>query len=221
MGTLIFALFSFVASFKSYHEHTVLRTEKLSMEKTQILRDLQVRTNLDFWRDAYPGQAADIMVSDRDMAGLKDFLEKNNIESSVMVENVQSLIEETRPRNMSANGTMDWDDYYPHEDLVAFIQGLADTNADWARIINIGQTYEGRDMNVLAIEKAGPGAPNVWLEAGIHAREWIAPAVATYLVNELVNNNDAHPSPRWRQPTLPPLSRPWSPFLSCPSASTP
>jgi len=191
--TLIFALFSFVASFKSYHEHTVLRTEKLSMEKTQILRDLQVRTNLDFWRDAYPGQAADIMVSDRDMAGLKDFLEKNNIESSVMVENVQSLIEETRPRNMSAKGTMDWDDYYPHEDLVAFIQGLADTNADWARIINIGQTYEGRDMNVLAIEKAGPGAPNVWLEAGIHAREWIAPAVATYLVNELVTNNDAHP----------------------------
>jgi len=191
--TLIFALFSFVASFKSYHEHTVLRTEKLSMEKTQILRDLQVRTNLDFWRDAYPGQAADIMVSDRDMAGLKDFLEKNNIESSVMVEDVQSLIEETRPRNMSAKGTMDWDDYYPHEDLVAFIQGLADTNADWAKIINIGQTYEGRDMNVLAIEKAGPGAPNVWLEAGIHAREWIAPAVATYLVNELVNNNDAHP----------------------------
>merc|ERR1719225_2526527 len=163
------------------------------MEKTQILRDLQVRTNLDFWRDAYPGQAADIMVSDRDMAGLKDFLEKNNIESSVMVENVQSLIEETRPRNMSAKGTMDWDDYYPHEDLVAFIQGLADTNADWARIINIGQSYEGRDMNVLAVEKAGPGAPNVWLEAGIHAREWIAPAVATYIVNQLVNNNTAHP----------------------------
>jgi len=191
--TLLFALISFVASYKSYHEHTVLRTEKLSMEKTQLLRDLQVRTNLDFWRDAYPGQAADIMVSGKDMAGLKAFLESNNIEHSVMVENVQSLIEETRPRNMSAKGSMDWDDYYPHEDLQAFIQGLADTNADWARIINIGQTYEGRDMNVLAIEKAGPGAPNVWLEAGIHAREWIAPAVATYLVNELVNNNGAHP----------------------------
>ena len=133
-----------------------------------MLRDLHVRTNLDFWRDAYPGQAADIMVSARDMAGLKAFLESNNIEYSVMVENVQSLIEETRPRNMSAKGGIDWDDYYPHEDLQAFIQvdqllvskfilpffkGLADTNADWARIINIGQTYEGRDMNVLAIEK--------------------------------------------------------------------
>merc|ERR1719322_1262922 len=133
------------------------------------------------------------MVSGKDMAGLKAFLESNNIEHSVMVENVQSLIEETRPRNMSAKGTMDWDDYYPHEDLVAFIQGLADTNADWARIINIGQTYEGRDMNVLAIEKAGPGAPNVWLEAGIHAREWIAPAVSTFIVRELVEDYSEHP----------------------------
>ena len=27
-----------------------------------------------------------------------------------------------------------------------------------------GQSYEGRDMDVLAITKAGPGAPNIWLE---------------------------------------------------------
>merc|ERR1719391_826915 len=48
-------------------------------------------------------------------------------------------------------------------------------------------------MKVLAMPKAGPGAPNVWIEAGIHAREWISPAVATYLVNELVDNYSMHP----------------------------
>jgi len=36
------------------------------------------------------------------------------------------------------------------------------------------------------LPQAGPGAPNVWLEAGIHAREWIAPAVATFIMRELV-----------------------------------
>ena len=46
----------------------------------------------------------------------------------------------------------DWTDYYPHDDLNTWIAGLADAN-DFARIINIGKSYEGRDMNVLAIEK--------------------------------------------------------------------
>jgi hypothetical protein len=68
------------------------------------------------------------------------------------------------------------------------LDALAEAN-DFAEVINIGKTYEGRDMNVLAITKAGPGAPSVWLEAGIHAREWIAPAVATFIVRELVNSN--------------------------------
>jgi len=115
------------------------------------------------------------------MKTVTDWLKTHNIQFEVMVEDVQSLIEETKPNASSrSGGKMDWNDYYPHEDLNAFIQGLADAN-DFASIINIGQSYEGRDMSVLAITKAGPGKPNVFIEAGIHAREWISPAVATFI----------------------------------------
>lgn len=68
----------------------------------------------------------------------------------------------------------------------------------------IGRTAEGRDISAYAITKAGANAPNVFLEAGkkhkttnnkfahemfagIHAREWIAPAVTSYVVNELLS----------------------------------
>ena len=44
-------------------------------------------------------------------------------------------------------------------------------------------------MRVLQILKAGSGAPNVWIEAGIHAREWISPAMATYIIDSLLNND--------------------------------
>ena len=33
----------------------------------------------------------------------------------------------------------------------------------------------------------------MWIDSGIHAREWISPAVGTWMLNELVENNDAHP----------------------------
>ena len=50
------------------------------------------------------------------------------------------------------DGNLDWKNYYSITDLNAFIQKLADKN-DFARVVNIGQSYECRDMKVLAIEK--------------------------------------------------------------------
>ena len=42
--------------------------------------------------------------------------------------------------------------------------------------------------------EAGCGAkPAMWVDGGIHAREWISPAVNTFLLRELVENDAAHP----------------------------
>ncbi len=51
---------------------------------------------------------------------------------------------------------------------------------EFASVKNIGQSLEGRDMNVLVLSKAGPGKPNVLIEAGNksmasrHSRKMIA-----------------------------------------------
>ena len=47
----------------------------------------------------------------------------------------------------------------------AWIDSIAADNA-WAEIVNIGQSEEGRDMNVLEIRKAGAGKPTIFIEAG-------------------------------------------------------
>ena len=60
---------------------------------------------------------------------------------------------------------------------------------DFASVTSIGKSYEGREMLVLRLEKAGHGKPNIWIEAGIHGREWIAPAMATYIIDQLLNND--------------------------------
>ena len=37
---------------------------------------------------------------------------------------------------------------------------------EWINVVSIGKSYEGREMKVLQITKAGEGAPNIWIEAG-------------------------------------------------------
>merc|ERR1712172_219321 len=177
---------------------TVLRTEKLDAATSQmVFNELAEVEGLSFWKDPAPGRQTDIMAAPHMKTRLEAWLKEQGIKHAPMVHDVQSLIEETRPspkksKSGAGNYTMDWEDYHDYATLEAFIAALADAN-DWASVINIGQSYEGRDMNVLAITKAGPGAPNIWLEPGIHAREWIAPAVSTFLVRELVEDYAEHP----------------------------
>ena len=56
---------------------------------------------------------------------------------------------------------MNWDDYQPLDVLNEFIESLAASNPDFARIISIGQSYEGRDMKLLAVEKVSSRDPRL------------------------------------------------------------
>ncbi len=47
----------------------------------------------------------------------------------------------------------------------AYLDELASTYP-FVNSVSIGETYEGRDMRVLQIMKAGEGKPNVFIEAG-------------------------------------------------------
>ena len=59
---------------------------------------------------------------------------------------------------------------------------------DFVEALNLGSTYEGLPIRGLKIQKQ-KGNTGIFVDAGIHAREWIAPAVATYLINQLIHSN--------------------------------
>jgi len=190
---------------KDYSGYRVLRTSALTQEDVERLAKFQdskmlnqMEHKLDFWTPPRVGRSCDLSVPPSQLPFVESWLKHYNIEYSTMIEDLEGLIQETKPKARTgkpegARYTMDWNDYYEVEFLNEFIETLAAEN-DFASIIDIGQSYEGRDMKVLAIEKAGPDAPSVWLESGIHAREWIGSAVATFIVRELVEDYDEHPS---------------------------
>nr|SVE83493.1 EOG090X00QE [Daphnia pulex] len=48
-------------------------------------------------------------------------------------------------------------------------------------------------MNFVKISTGGTGKKAIFVDGGIHAREWISPAYVTWLIRELVENYAAHP----------------------------
>lgn len=53
-----------------------------------------------------------------------------------------------------------------------------------------GRSYEGRNINGVKLSFKSENKA-VFIEGGIHAREWISPAVVTYILNEFLTSRNA------------------------------
>lgn len=67
---------------------------------------------------------------------------------------------------------------------------LAANYPDIVSVEEIGTSYEGRGISMIKIGAGSSDNPIILVDGGIHAREWISPAFVTYLIQELVENED-------------------------------
>ncbi|XP_033725599.1 carboxypeptidase B-like [Pecten maximus] len=76
-----------------------------------------------------------------------------------------------------------------HSEIDAWLSTVESEFEQIASVESIGNSYEGRDMKIIKIGKASSNPkPVIWIEAGIHAREWISPAVAVWTIDKLLRN---------------------------------
>ena len=198
--SFIFALVLCLDSVLSYSGYQVLRVSVDNERHAAQLDKLQRNGDYDFWSNFIViGKHVDVMASPQRLPSLHQWLSDNGMTWSVMVADVESLIQlEKIPAGNSSSKTdsrhsMDWTSYHPIEEIYGWFDYL-ETTYDFCQTESIGQTYEGEQMIVMKVCKGGCGnKPIMWIDSGIHAREWIAPAVGTWMLNELVENDAAHP----------------------------
>lgn len=78
----------------------------------------------------------------------------------------------------------DWNNYFHLETIRAWAENLAD-NYNFITLFNFGQSFEERPLWGIKLSKK-PGNVGIIVEGGIHAREWISPATATFILNQLI-----------------------------------
>jgi len=73
------------------------------------------------------------------------------------------------------------------EEINSFIQSLAASYPNIVKIEQLGLSYEQRPIYVAKIgSDNGRKKPSIWIDGGIHAREWIGVSTVTYMLNKLV-----------------------------------
>jgi len=152
--------------------------------------------------------AVDMVVSPRHEKHVKDYLSCSGMTPTVVENNLQRAIEKeneidpedqdgdlviTRVQNLCAYTGMSWNKYHRYTVIDNFVKCLAAEYPDKAQRFQIGTSYEGRKMNLLRISNnLRSNKRAVWIDGGIHAREWASPSAVTYLMNELLQNSNQY-----------------------------
>ncbi|XP_077299844.1 zinc carboxypeptidase-like [Arctopsyche grandis] len=173
----------------SYVGYKVYRINPTTKEQTEILTRLLNNTKLDFWTNVImKGRPVDIMVSPIDQIGFLEYMNSNKIDVEIFIEDLQELISNEVIGDLKATGKMEWNSYYTLEDIYDWMDSLPGIYPQ-VEVISAGKSYEDRDIKGVKISFK-PDKKNVFIEGGIHAREWISPATATFLINEVLNSEN-------------------------------
>ncbi|NXC42777.1 CBPA1 Carboxypeptidase, partial [Penelope pileata] len=181
----------------------VLRVTATDEEQIALLRELGERVELqvDFWRDpTKPGRPADLRVPFPSLQAVKIFLESHGISYSIMIEDVQQLLDEEKETMMlsrrmerSAN-TFSFDSYHTLDEIYSWMDTLVADHPNLVSKIQIGESYEKRPLYVLKFSTGGSGRPAIWLDTGIHSREWVTQATGVWTANKLAEDYGHDPT---------------------------
>ncbi|XP_077593777.1 carboxypeptidase A1-like [Stigmatopora nigra] len=193
-GLLVAAL-----SKETFEGHQVLRTVAKDEAQLSLLKKMEdmEEYGLDFWKEANDVDInVDIRVPSESLEAVKLFLESNNIKFSVMIEDLQAILDEeleemdasarlAMPRNTD---NFDYSNYHTISEIYAFQDMLVAENPGLVSKLVIGQSYENRPLNVLKFSTGGNNRPAIWLDTGIHSREWITQASGTWFAKKIVTD---------------------------------
>ncbi|KAK7497683.1 hypothetical protein BaRGS_00011078 [Batillaria attramentaria] len=144
-------------------------------------------------------RSADVMVGQAHFDDVQRLIRSAGLTSTVTIENVQKVLDKDfnerrrEKRSVQPDVTNTYLKHNEINDFLARVQSTA-TAAD-VTMGSLGQSFEGRDTQYVTITQKTAGGTKrdkylIVIDAGIHAREWIAPAMALNIINKLAFNPD-------------------------------
>ncbi|XP_054034053.1 carboxypeptidase A2 [Dryobates pubescens] len=188
---------------KTFVGHQVLRIQARNEEEVEQLRLLESleHLELDFWiSPSTPGRPVDVRIPANNVQAVKAFLESNGIEYSILIEDLQAILDKEK-EDMAyskqlerSSDSFSYAIYHTLEELYEELDHIAYEFSKIVKKIKIGESYEKRPLYVLQFSTGGSNRPAIWLDAGIHSREWVTQASAIWIARKIASDYGKDPS---------------------------
>ncbi|XP_020039390.1 carboxypeptidase A5 isoform X2 [Castor canadensis] len=174
----------------------VLRVLAKDEKQLSLLRDLEglKPQKVDFWRGpARPSLPVDMRVPFSELNDVKAYLEAHGLAYSIMIKDIQVLLNEEREamaksrRRERSTNSFSYSSYHTLEEIYSWIDNFVTEHSDIVSKIHIGNSFENRSIFVLKFSTGGFQRPAVWIDTGIHSREWITHATGIWIAKKIVS----------------------------------
>ncbi|XP_041821733.1 carboxypeptidase B2-like [Chelmon rostratus] len=171
------------------HDQILSITPK-TQEQVDILKNVSTQYETALWQPVSPHYIKEetevhLFVPANSSDTVKDLLQKHNITHEVLLDNANELIK-MQMRNDSTDprsSTTFYDRYHSLEDIYYWINRTHQDNPSTVKVILIGSSFEKQPLYVLKLSMNDkPNKKAMWIDCGIHAREWISPAFCLWFV---------------------------------------
>ncbi|XP_044160415.1 carboxypeptidase O-like [Bufo gargarizans] len=179
-----------------YDGDQVLKVTPQTPQQVQYLQELSVQWRLDLWKpdiiqDIYPGGEAHIRVQSVYVQKMKESLVQQHIPFKIMIEDVQKLIDRSSV-SLQSTGPIslenyDYTIYHPMNEIYEWMDRIKDKYNNVVTKHLLGHTYEEKPIYYFKMGLPSKESKKVvFLDCGIHAREWIAVAYCQWFMKEIL-----------------------------------
>ncbi|XP_043916438.1 carboxypeptidase O-like isoform X2 [Protopterus annectens] len=182
---------------KSKTKDQVLRIVPQDTIQADFMQNLCKDLMLDLWLPQMselirPQSEVHVRVPSSSLNEVKIKLEEKSIQYDIIIENVQNLLEiqtqNVRPRTVKTV-LYNYTKYHSMEEIYQWMTDISEKHSEVVTHNFLGMTYEKRPIYYLKIGFSSEKPKKIiWMDCGIHAREWIAPAFCQWFTKEVLQN---------------------------------
>ncbi|KAM6316642.1 carboxypeptidase B2 [Aegotheles albertisi] len=201
---LIFTLFIWI---QEKHVFTLPRDEVLwalpqTDKQVEALQDLLNTTEVILWQpvvveNIMKDREVHFYVRASSINSIKAQLRQLTIKHNVSMGNVEDLIEKQAINDtVSPRGSSSYyENYHSMKEIYHWMEDIVKEHSDLLQKIHIGSSYEKRPLYVLKLSKSPEKSKSaIWIDCGIHAREWISPAFCLWFIGHAIHVRERDPT---------------------------